>query len=254
MNELFTPGAHGLIGPNGAGKTTYLTRYFQAHAGTGRVAMSQTGARNIFAGTVFGDQLQVIASAYPTFDRQRALDLVAAIGLTERSRFHTMSTGQRQLAAVATAIATNAPILLLDEPFNALDVTHRQRIREELIDLLAAREDQTLVVTSHRSEDLAGLVTDVTVINNFAHSPTYSLDITATNFPTLTGPTATVETFASSARGVISRKVLGGTTAVTLSSPLNDADLARALVHQVQVTYPTENELIDLLIGASNAH
>lgn len=253
MTELFTPGAHGLIGPNGAGKTTYLNNYFHQHLGTGTVAMSQTGSLNIFAGIALGHHLKLAATAYPHFDRARALEIAGRMGLTERSHFRSMSAGQQQLCAVATAIAANAPVLLLDEPFNALDVTQRQHIREDLIDLLAEREDHTVVITSHRSEDLTGLVTDVTLIQEFTLSQTYSLETIVRNYPTLTGPIEQVNPFA---RGEVARKVLGTTAAVTLSSPLDDAALHRITTQapDVQVTYPSEQELIDLLIGVSNAH
>lgn len=249
--ELFTPGAHGLIGPNGAGKTTYLNDYFLANLGTGRVAMTQTGNRILFAGARLGEHLSVVATAYPQFDRERALRLVADMGLTERSRIASLSAGQRQLAAVASVLATGAPVLLLDEPFNGLDVTHRNRVREELIDLLSEDEEVSLVLTSHRSEDLAGLVTDMTVINRYILSPTHLLDEQMNSFPTLTGPAKAIEGFRQE---VVARKTLGDTASVTLAAPLSEADAARAKAQNVYVTYPSENELIDLLIGASNAN
>ncbi len=253
MSELFTPGAHGLIGPNGAGKTTYLNNYFHRYLGTGMVAMSQTGSLNIFAGITLGHHLNVAAISYPAFDRAHALELTGRMGLTAPSRFRTMSAGQLQLCAVATAIATNAPVLLLDEPFNALDVTQRQYIREDLIDLLSEKEDQTLVLTSHRSEDLTGLVSDVTLIQHFTLSETVSLENSMKNFPTLIGPIKQVDALSTNE---VARKVLGPTAAVTLSKPLDDAALEqiKAQAPDVQVTYPSEQELIDLLIGASNAN
>lgn len=249
--QLFSPGAHGLIGPNKAGKTTYLNNYFRSKLGTGLVAMAQTGNRNIFAGAHLGDHFSVVATAYPKFDRTRALQLVSEIGLTDRSRIGSLSTGQRQMAAFASALATNAPILLLDEPFNGLDVTQRNRIRDELIDLLTNDKEVTLVLTSHRSEDLAGLVTDVTVINHQILSPTHSLETSMNNFPTLTGPSSVVDGFRED---IIARKSLGDTTSITLSAPLSEADVARAGQQDIHVTYPSEQNLIDLLIGASNAN
>jgi ABC-type nitrate/sulfonate/bicarbonate transport system ATPase subunit len=82
-----------------------------------------------------------------TADRQgRAAAMVERVGLARfaRSFPHELSVGMRQRAGIARAFVSDAPILLMDEPFGALDAQTKRILQDELLDLLAA--DPKLVV------------------------------------------------------------------------------------------------------------
>ena len=75
-----------------------------------------------------------------------------------------LSGGERQRVAIARALARDPRVLLLDEPFGALDAVTRQRVRDELADSLVDLRLPTLLVT-HAFEDAAVLAERIAVLD-----------------------------------------------------------------------------------------
>lgn len=245
-------GIHGIIGPNGSGKTTLLRLIAGHHRPTaGTVATATTvlaraGSDACFAGTTVRDHLAVARIGHPALGEDLAAQVLAIAGISPTAVIRRLSVGHRQLIAVAVALAANAPVTLLDEPFNGLDVRTRSELRQVLIQEAARRENWTLLLTSHRSEDLAGLVTDVTALRNGGSTGPTELDQVRKDFPTLVGPAETVRSLTGE-HPVVERAVLGPTLRLTLASALSPSEARRAEAEGVEITHPDDRTLIDLL-------
>ncbi len=74
-------------------------------------------------------------------DRERALHLLERVGLAERARAlpSELSGGMRQRAAIARTLYEDRPIVLMDEPFSALDTFTRARVQDLAAELLQGR-------------------------------------------------------------------------------------------------------------------
>jgi NitT/TauT family transport system ATP-binding protein len=110
----------------------------------------------------------------PRGARHRLHSLLAQIGLADRAGAlpAQLSGGQQQRVALARALATEPRILLLDEPFSALDPETRAALRQDVRRLASAR-GATLVTVTHDLADAAALADRALVL---AGSPAKIID------------------------------------------------------------------------------
>ena len=96
----------------------------------------------------------------------QARRLLDDLGLGERAEAkpHQLSGGQQQRAALARALASEPSLLLLDEPFSALDPEMRAALRADVLRLARAR-GLTLIVVTHDLADVAALAERAVVLD-----------------------------------------------------------------------------------------
>lgn len=94
----------------------------------------------------------------PGGDRADALRILGEVGLADRvdAKPHELSGGQQQRVALARALASRPRLLLLDEPFSALDPEMRTALRAD-VKRLASERGLTLVIVTHDPADVAAL-------------------------------------------------------------------------------------------------
>jgi NitT/TauT family transport system ATP-binding protein len=170
-----------LIGPNGSGKSTLL-RVLGGLLRPDRGEVVLDGDRIVAPdpriGLVFQEPRLLpwrtvaenvtwpmeLASWPASRRRNRLDDLIEMVGLrgSEQLRPVQLSGGMRQRAALARSLALAPEVLLLDEPFSALDALTRERFGLELLDLHARTETSVVFVTHSISE--AVLLADRVVV------------------------------------------------------------------------------------------
>jgi NitT/TauT family transport system ATP-binding protein len=144
-----------LLGRSGCGKSTLLNLLAGLDGGR-RVAMMFQDATLFPWLTVGGNvALALKLAGVPRADRPaRVAELLALVQLggLERKRPHELSGGMRQRVALARALAQDASVLLMDEPFGALDAMTRDVLHDEIERIWRVRRLTVIFVTHNVRE------------------------------------------------------------------------------------------------------
>jgi NitT/TauT family transport system ATP-binding protein len=172
-----------LVGPSGCGKTTLLKILAGLHShesGVVRIgSASQPFDPSRDIGMVFQQPLllkwrRIIDNVLLPAEilglprgesRERALDLIALVGLkgNEEKYTYELSGGMQQRAAIARALVHDPKLILMDEPFGALDALTREKMNIELLRIWQ-KSQKTIVFVTHGITEAVFLGTRVIVL------------------------------------------------------------------------------------------
>lgn len=178
-----------LIGPSGCGKTTSLrmiNRLVEPTSGRILIEGMETGALPpeqlrrqigyVIQGVGLFDHLTVAQNigivprllGWPRDRTERRVDeLLALVGLEPAANRHKyprqLSGGEQQRVGVARALAADPPVLLMDEPFGALDPITRERLQDELVEIQRVLK-KTIVFVTHDMHEAIKLADRIAIM------------------------------------------------------------------------------------------
>ena len=170
-----------LIGPSGCGKTTALRVAMGLDASTsGRVTVDGKEVKgcgydrgmvfqhaellpwlSALQNVMFGLEMKGMRGAELRTTAEKYLDLVG-LKESQNRRPHQLSGGMKQRVGIARALAIDPKVLLMDEPFGALDAQTRETLQAELLDI-HARTKKTVIFVTHDLDE-AVLIADRIVV------------------------------------------------------------------------------------------
>ncbi|MCQ2003450.1 ABC transporter ATP-binding protein [Rhizobium sp. NRK18] len=173
------------IGPSGCGKTTFLRVIADLEKHTsGTITVNDTTPEDARRNRAYGYVFQAAAlypwrtiernialpleiMGYPEAERkkriERTLDLVNLSGFGKKFPWQ-LSGGMQQRASIARALAFDADLLLMDEPFGALDEIVRDHLNQQLLELWA-RTNKTICFVTHSIPEAVYLSTKIVVMS-----------------------------------------------------------------------------------------
>ncbi|MCT1355066.1 ABC transporter ATP-binding protein [Gordonia sp. p3-SID1431] len=184
-----------LVGASGCGKSTLLRLIAGFEPATvGRVEVSGGApVPGVTSGVVFQQprlfpwktvggnvDLALKYAKVPKSERvARRAELLERVGLDDTAgrRIWEISGGQQQRVAIARALAADTPLLLLDEPFAALDALTRERLQED-VRAVSADSGRTNVFVTHSADEAAFLGSRIIVLTK--RPGQVALDLTST--------------------------------------------------------------------------
>lgn len=241
---------YGLIGRNGAGKTTLLsilTAQNTWDAGTvtyggepvwenARALADICFSRELSPMMMFGentykvrDYLKAAATYYPHWDEAYAQKLVQRFGLETKKRISKLSKGMLSMVTIVLALASRAPVTILDEPVAGLDVVAREDFYKLLLEDYT-ETGRTFIISTHIIEEAANVFEKVIVMKEGAIAEVAETESFVASFSFVSGKDEDVAAVCAQlgASKVLHTEHFGRQTGVALRASLAAAQQAAA--------------------------
>lgn len=168
----------GLLGPNGSGKTTLLklcAGLLTPSAGALQICGAPVGPATkalvsylpdrTYLGTSqkVAQQLDYFQDFYADFDRQRAEQMLSALGISAETRFQTLSKGAREKVQLVLVMSRRARLYLLDEPIGGVDPAARDYILNTIVTNYSP--ESTVLISTHLIADVEPVLDEFLFLN-----------------------------------------------------------------------------------------
>ena len=182
VNFEITPGGvYGLLGKNGSGKSTLL--YLMTglmFPQIGSVTINGIPSRkrtpevlsNIYLLPEEFDLPEVSADVYvknnaqfyPRFNREQFDNYLQIFELPAIKKLSQYSMGQKKKFIVSFALATNVPLVFMDEPANGMDIPSKSQFRKVIA--LGMSDERSIIISTHQVRDLESMIDRVMVLHD----------------------------------------------------------------------------------------
>jgi ABC-2 type transport system ATP-binding protein len=175
VNLTVMPGrVVGLLGPNGSGKTTLIkliNGLLTPTAGEVSICGLRPGKESKAIVSYLPDRpclpewmsakqlMDFYGDFYADFDRQKATDMLARLGLSQEQKVSQMSKGMKEKVQLILVMSRRAKLYLLDEPIGGVDPATRDYILDTIIRNYS--EDASVVISTHLISDVENVLDDV---------------------------------------------------------------------------------------------
>jgi ABC-2 type transport system ATP-binding protein len=171
---------YGLLGKNGTGKSTLLRNIagllFPDQGSVRVMGLDPSKRQPAFLNRIFlvpeefymppvrpDKFMEVLAPFYPRFNKEYYTRLLLEFEIPLERSLQQMSYGQKKKVLISLALASGAPVVLMDEPTNGLDIISKSQFRKVLAG--TADEEKCIVISTHQVRDLENLIDRVTIID-----------------------------------------------------------------------------------------
>ncbi len=179
--EITHAGIYGLFGHNGSGKSTLLKLLsgLLTPASGSIDVLGYTPRQRLpdFLSSIYilpeefhlpDLSPKVLGKTHQHFYPHFSVDLFATylqtLEVPDDKRFSQMSLGQKKKSAIAFALATRTPVLLMDEPTNGLDIVSREQFKDLM--LTSDQSERTVLISTHQAHDLERIINHIWFIDN----------------------------------------------------------------------------------------
>lgn len=182
VNLELSPGRiYGLLGKNGAGKSSLMYNIcgllFPASGSCTVLGHTPSRREPAFLQQVcllpedfelpdmqINNYLRLYAPFYPAFSRASFEEYLKAFGMEGNEHLRALSHGQQKKVLISFALATNARLILMDEPTNGLDIPSKRQFRKVIAGSL--QEGQCIIISTHQVKDLDSLIDEVLILED----------------------------------------------------------------------------------------
>ncbi|MBO9154549.1 ATP-binding cassette domain-containing protein [Chitinophaga sp. GCM10012297] len=182
VNLSLRPGRiYGLLGKNGAGKSSLMYNIcgllFPASGSVSVLGHTPALRRPAFLQQVcllpedfemppmrISEYLRMYAPFYPHFSHEAFENYMKVFGMPAQQSLQALSHGEQKKVLISFTLATNAKLILMDEPTNGLDIPSKRQFRKVIAGGL--QEDQCIVISTHQVKDLDSLIDEVLILED----------------------------------------------------------------------------------------